>query len=190
MMRDNVGTLQFHSYSAYRHAMVLIVRAWIGDILLGYRRLFLLVSVKRAIGLLRCVGCVCVSALSAGSYLYIFPLGFFLIPRTQPLFSTLHLPSLAITTTIPRHHLIYHPFFFPTPFPSKNTLTYSPTCSFKETTYSTHNARACTCMDIISVLLLQFNSIRASHRPPYQLRFVNSGTMMGLQNHHCTLSSR
>lgn len=52
MMRDNVGTLQFHSYSTYRHAMVLIVRAWIGDILLGYRRLFLLVSVKRAIGLL------------------------------------------------------------------------------------------------------------------------------------------
>ena len=120
-MRDNVGTLQFHSYSTYRHAMVLIVRAWIGDILLGYRRLFLLVSVKRAIGLLRCVGCVCVSALSAGSYLYIFPLGFFLIPRTQPLFSTLHLPSLAITTTIPRHHLIYLPFFSPLLFLQKHT---------------------------------------------------------------------
>ena len=124
MMRDNVGTLQFHSYSTYRHAMVLIVRAWIGDILLGYRRLFLLVSVKRAIGLLRCVGCVCVSALSAGSYLYIFPLGFFLIPRTQPLFSTLHPPSLAITTTIPRHHLIYPPFFSPLLFLPK---THSPT---------------------------------------------------------------
>lgn len=123
MMRDNVGTLQFHSYSTYRHAMVLIVRAWIGDILLGYRRLFLLVSVKRAIGLLS-VWDACVSQRLVPAAIFTSSLSVSFSSRARNLYSqpcTSHLspsppPSLATTSSIP---LFFPHFFLP--------KTHSPT---------------------------------------------------------------
>lgn len=184
MMRDNVGTLQFHSYSTYRHAMVLIVRAWIGDILLGYRRLFLLVSVKRAIGLLS-VWDACVSQRLVPAAIFTSSLSVSFSSRARNLYSqpcTSHLspsppPSLATTSSIP--------LFFPHSFSfQKHTHLLSYLLFQGDYIFNPQ----CKGVHVHGHHFCSFASIQlySGQSPPpiYQLRFVNSGTMMGLQNHH------